>query len=488
MNIIKKITLILFFFLFPYLIFAQTNSSSTDFYFCTDEHINLIYFRNNENTRSLYLTSFSTDNKIHIANSRVNDSRTEGDNPIFIQSDSRSRTNLNHALRNHGNNINNFSKFLLSYSYNASNSIGFLPTKDKVKITLKRILDNSRLMSTILTFRDESKYIYISPRQILGRNYGCGRGIRIDIQRLNSPPIINRVNFDFDLPQRKLFINITVDEPLNFLNFKIISRNNQLLYEFTTSTNNNQTDFIFPVDLTILPSQQRLILKLTIKDLDNSQTSANFNFTTPRYSFNNPILRDVIVKELLSNRAIIWVLTSRITDLQREIGTESIVNYGIGNNLNQSNITNVNKFCIVNNIRYDCAQHTLTGLSSSTQYNFYVTLRNEAGLITTSSIRTFTTLGPSIPGIANLKANFISSQTTSSYITIDISGKIIDNNPPFSIRALLNNREISINLRNNIFSLRLHNIEVPTTSELVISIRNDLANERVLRFLLPALR
>lgn len=468
----------------PVFTFAQ--STSTEAYFCTDESINLIYYSVN-NTRSLYLTSFTNDNKIHIANSYRNDTRNEGDNPINIQSNSSARRNLERAPRDHTS-INNFAKLITSYNYNASTSFGFLYQKDKVKITLRRVLDNTLLTSKTFRFQDSSNYIYISPRQILGRGYNCGRGVKLIIERINQPPVVNRVNFDYDLNRRELLISIDVDEPLNLLSLKITGRtSNQVFFEYSSTTDGQQTSFVVPASLTNIPPQQRLTLSLRIRDLENAEASTRITFNTPGYNFNNPVLNDVVIKRVSANRAEIWVLTSKIRDLRREIGTRSTINYGTGTNLNQTNTSEVNKVCLVNTIRYDCAQHNLTGLSPNTGYNFYVALVNEAGLTTTSTIRSFTTLASTLPAVSNLRANFLSSQATGTYLLIDISGKIIDDNPPFDVRATLSGENIPVNLRNQTFSLRLRNVNISTTSELVISIKNNLNLERILRFLLPDL-
>ncbi|MCS7184046.1 MAG: hypothetical protein NZ866_01715 [Patescibacteria group bacterium] len=487
MNYLNLITILFssFFYLVPILTSAQ--SFSQDYYFCTDEYVNLIYFTSGEQ-KSLYLTSFSSDNKIHIANSSAGDNRSEGDNPILIQSTQQARTNLNTALRNHGA-VNNFSKILTSYQYNTTTPFGFLKSKDNVRVIFRRITGDSILLNKILKFTDRSNYLYVSPRQILGRSYGCGRGVRLILERINTPPIIRSVNFEYDIPNRNLIINIEVDEPLNLLSFKIISQaRRQAVFEYSSTTDNRQISFSIPVNLTNLPPNQRYNLELTVKDLDNAVTTKNIGFTTRSYVFNNPTLRDIIVKEISSSRAVIWVLTSRITDLIRDLNTRSIINYGTSSNLIQRNESVVNKICQLDNVRYDCAHHLLTSLSPNTQYNFFVTLINEADLITSSSVRSFNTLGPTAPIVSNLRVNLISSPNTSSYQIIQISGKVIENNLPINIQATLNNQSIPIRLKNLFFDVNLRNIDIQTTSELIINIQNSLGLQRILKFTLPALR
>ena len=478
--------LLIYLFFIPFFIFAQT--TSTEIYFCTDEYINLIYYKNDENTRSLYLTSFTNDNKIHIAESYNNDNRTEGDNPINIQSNARSRKNFDHALRTHQT-IDNFSKIITNYKYNTSTFFGFLKPKDGVKITLRRALDNSLLTSQILRYQDKSKYIFVSNKQILGRRYGCGRGIKLIFEKLNAPPIINDIDFNYDLQRRELSIEMNVDEPLSLLSLKISSlRNNQLLFEYSSTTDGQQTSFTISVDLNLIPPQQRLVLEVMLKDLENVQTSKIIGFTTPRYRFNNPILNEVLTKEIIGNQAEIWVLTSRARDLYREINTESIINYGTSDNFNLTNRRIVNETCRFNNILFDCARHTLTNLLPNTQYNFYVTLRNDSGLVTTSTIGSLITASATLPIVSDLRANFVSETTTNTYKIIQISGMVIDNNPPINVKATLNNQNLPINFSNRRFDLMLRNIKISTTSELIISIKNNLELERNLRFLLPVLR
>jgi hypothetical protein len=70
---LKKFLILFLFLILPYY-FLNAQSFSRDYYFCTDEYINLIYL-SNDNNKSLYITSFSADNNIHIADSRQNDNR-----------------------------------------------------------------------------------------------------------------------------------------------------------------------------------------------------------------------------------------------------------------------------------------------------------------------------------------------------------------------------------------------------------------------------
>lgn len=492
LKVINRLIIISLFYLlitinYPFFIFAQ-EPSSNNFYFCTDEFINLIYFVNDQNKRSLYLTSFSNDNKIHIADSLINDNRSEGDNPIFIQSERNARFNLNTALSRHSS-LNNFSKLLISYDYNTQTPFGFLKIKDKVKITLRRLADNSLLFSKTLLINDRSQYLYISPKQILGLRYGCGRGVKLIIERINSAPVIKNINFDYDISQRSFFVNIEVDEPLSWLSFKIFSqRNRQLITEYSTTTNGEQTSFSFPFNLSILAPNQRYLLDLNVKDLENAQSSKKINFTTPNFRLSNPILTEIILKEIGKTQAIIWVLTSKVSDLIREVNSRSIINYGTSTELNLTQNVSINKICSYRNIKYDCAEHRLTQLNPNTLYRFYVTLINDAELITTSTIKEFTTLSSTPPIVTNLKANFTSLDN--NIYSITISGKIIDDSLPLNIRATLNNNEIPINFssRNMFFSVNLNNLSITTTSEIVITITNNHSLSRILRFTLPFLR
>ena len=430
----------------------------------------------NDANKSIYITSFDINNNIHIADSRNGDTREEGDNSISIRSNSRARTNLNEALELHRR-LDRISKLLYSYGHNRQNEhLGYLAQKDKVRIVLKRIVGDTTLVNKIVNFKEKSKYLYISPKQILGRSYGCGRGVILIVEKINTPPTVEKINFDYDIQNSLLYLKIDVDEPLTEINFKIFERNREIFSYSSTSPTTTSADFVYtiPIDLINLPPNVHLKLELKIKDLERAETIKTISFKNRDYIFRNPKLTEVLVESIAASAATIKVLTTKITESPRDLNTRSFVHYGTNpSNLNLVNTSTARERCTFNRTTYDCAIHRLTNLSSSAEYYFMVRLINEADLVNTSSIRSFRTVGLQPPKVKDLSVNF---KEINNYYYVNISGKVIDENQPVEVRAVINNRNIPINLRNMIFNIKLNSqdqIPVNTTSLLRINVKKQ---------------
>jgi hypothetical protein len=486
---LKKFLILFLFLILPYY-FLNAQSFSRDYYFCTDEYINLIYL-SNDNNKSLYITSFTADNNIHIADSRQNDNRQEGDNPISLRSSREARTNLNKALRLHTR-IERFAKNLFSYTHNTNNeNLGYLAQKDKVRITLKRITGDSTLINKTVSFKDKSQYLYISPKQILGRNYGCGRGVRLIVEKINTPPILERVNFDYDIQNRLLYLGIDVDESLREFSLKILEGNREIFSYSSSSPTTTSSDFIYtiPIDLNNLPPNTQLSLKLRMKDLEGAEAEKSMSFRNRDYLFRNPKLTEILIESVRASEAIIKVLTTKITESPRDLNTRSFIYYGTSSStLNLVNSSTVNQRCQFNRITYDCAIHRLTNLSSSTDYYFIVRLINDADLVTTSSIRSFRTLGLQSPTIKDFSVNL---RSVNNYYDVNVTGRVVDESPPIEVKARINNRDINVNFRNMIFNVKItiqDQIPITTTSRLSITVKNSFNLERILEIILPKLK
>jgi hypothetical protein len=445
----KKITWVLLLvvlvaFTFVFAQFSQAAKTDTNFYFCTDEYVNLIYTRDQDIGR-LFLTSFNADNsRIHIADSVKNDQRQEGDSPINLPSDKPTRTNLAQARKIHGN-FANWSKQLTNFKWLDDPNLGKLNNADGVKFILIRKSDGNILKSGTILPSSVASYLYISPLKILGKDYGCGRAIYLSLERVNVAPEIvdglNGITTDFDLPNKKLKISFTVNEPAEAI-LRVKPTN---LPAFASPLGDNLKKE-FEIDLNQLQPLTKYTLKIIVKDKKGLFNKYVKPVQSSEFDFTPPVFFSAFVRGIKETSANIWVATSQITHKKREIGTESTVNYGTETHLlNLVSTGKVDTTCKPYVSAFDCAIHKLTGLSPETQYFFHVSLKDKGGNTFTSPITySFKTRKPETdaPKITDIKLQLSNYSRQDRIYNLSFLLKYTDENLPIATEVLFDDKAV----------------------------------------------